>query len=141
VLVATFTCNLSFRFFVLLIEVKRINLLESFFCIYYKYSKLIFFINLLVLMRVRTKQSCCGHSLLLSSYLLCRIKWKENSCCAFEQHLQDQTHLDCPASEPFQRVIFGTTSVFYLWFRPWGVTRLLGLRGIPPRLYLSEGVG
>jgi len=34
--------------------------------------------------------------------------------------------LDCPASEPLRRAIFGTTSsIFDLWSRPWGVTRLL----------------
>jgi len=39
------------------------------------------------------------------------------------------------------RVIFGTTSsIFHLWTRPWSVARLLGLRGIPMRLYPSEGV-
>jgi len=57
--------------------------------------------------------------------------------------LQDLTHLllDFPASEPLWRAIFGTTSIFDLWSRPWGVTRLLGLRGIPPRPHPSEGVG
>ena len=28
-----------------------------------------------------------------------------------------------------------------LWSRPWGVARLLGLRGVPPRPHPSEGVG
>jgi len=79
---------------------------------------------------------CHGHSFLLSSYL-CRIKRKENSSCsACRHHLQDLTHffLSCPASEPLRRAIFGTTSsIFDLWSRPWGVARLLGLRGVPPR--------
>jgi len=38
--------------------------------------------------------------------------------------LQDLTYLllDCPASEPLRRDIFGiTSSIFDLWFRPWGV--------------------
>jgi len=87
---------------------------------------------------------CHGHSLLLSSYL-CRIKRKVNSSCsACGQPLQDLTHLllDCPASEPIWRAIFGTTSSFFdLWSRPWGVARLLGLRGVPPRPHPSEGVG
>jgi len=46
---------------------------------------------------------------------LCRIKWKENSSCSTCGHpLQDLTHLllDCPASDPLQRAIFGTTSIF-----------------------------
>jgi len=36
----------------------------------------------------------------------------------------DLTHLllDCPASEPFRHANnFGSTSVFDLWSRPWGV--------------------
>jgi len=41
--------------------------------------------------------------------------------------------LDCPTSEPFRRAIFGTTSFFDLWSRPWGVARLLGLRALIPR--------
>jgi len=41
--------------------------------------------------------------------------------------------LDCPASEPLRRAIFGTTSfIFDLWSKPWGMARLLGLRGVPP---------
>jgi len=57
---------------------------------------------------------CHGHSLLLPSYL-CRIKRKENSSCSACGHpLQDLIHLllDCPASEPLRRAIFGTTSPF-----------------------------
>jgi len=50
---------------------------------------------------------CHGHSLLFSSYLY-RIKRKENSLL-----------LDCPASEPLRRAIFGTTSsIFDLWKQP-----------------------
>jgi len=65
----------------------------------------------------------------------------------FMQHcghpLQDLTHLlDCPASEPLRRAVFGTaSSIFDLWSRPWGVARLLVLRGVPPRPHPSEGVG
>jgi len=45
-------------------------------------------------------------------------------------------------SKPLRRAIFGTTSsIFDLWSRPWGVARLLGLRGVPSRLHPSEGVG
>jgi len=79
----------------------------------------------------------------LSSYL-CRIKWKENSSCSACGHpLQDLTHLllDCPASEPLRRAIFGTTySIFDLLLsRPWGVARLLGLCGVLPRPSLERG--
>jgi len=57
--------------------------------------------------------------------------------------MQDLTHLlpDRPASEPLWRVIFGTTSIFDLWSRPWGVVRLLGLREVPPRPHPSEDIG
>ena len=82
---------------------------------------------------------CHGHSLLLFSYLH-RIIWKENSDCSVCGHpLQD---LDCPASEPLRKSIFGSSlSVLDLWSRPWGVARLLGLRGVPPHPHPSEGVG
>jgi len=74
---------------------------------------------------------CHGHSLLLYTYL-CRIKRKENSCSACGHPLQDLAHLlDCPASD----------SIFDLWSGPWGVARLLDLRGIPLRPHPSEGIG
>ena len=78
---------------------------------------------------------CChGHSLLLSSYLH-RISRKKNSACSASGHpLQDLNHflLDCPASEPLRKSIFGSSlSIFDLWSRPWDVDRLLGLRGVP----------
>jgi len=64
----------------------------------------------------------------LSSYLR-RIKRKENSSCsACGYPLQDLTHLllNCPASEPLMRAIFGTTSsIVDLWSRPLGMARLL----------------
>ena len=87
---------------------------------------------------------CHGHSLLLSSYLH-RISRKENSACSAWGHpLQDLNHilLDCHASEPFSKSISGSSlSILDLWTRPWGVARLLGLRGVPPRPHPSEGVG
>ena len=52
---------------------------------------------------------CHGHRLLLSSYLD-RISRKENSACSASGHpLQDLNHLllDCPASEPLRKSIFG----------------------------------
>jgi len=50
--------------------------------------------------------------------------------------------LDCPTSKSLRHTIFGTTSsIFDLWSRPWGMAQLLGLCGIPPCPYHSEGVG
>ena len=87
---------------------------------------------------------CHGHSLLLSSYFY-RISRKENSDCSACGHsLQDLNHLllDCPASEPLRKSIFGSSlSILDLWSRPWGVAQLLGLRGVPLRPHPSEGVG
>ena len=54
---------------------------------------------------------CHGHSLLLSSYLH-RISRKKNSDCSACGHpLQDLNHLllDCPASEPLRKSIFGSS--------------------------------
>ena len=83
---------------------------------------------------------CHGHSLLLSSYLN-RISRKQNSACSACGHpLQDLNHLllDCPASEPLRKSIFGSSlSILDLWSRPWGVARLLisaeFLRALIPR--------
>jgi len=33
------------------------------------------------------------------------------------------------------------TIIIWLWSRPWGVARLLGLRGVPPRLIPRKGLG
>ena len=87
---------------------------------------------------------CHGHSLLLFSFLR-RISRKENSVCSACGHpLQDLNHLllDCPASEPLRKSIFGSSlSILDLQSRPWGVARLLGLCGVPPRPHPWEGVG
>jgi len=87
---------------------------------------------------------CHGHILLLSSYLF-NIKRKENSSCsACGYCLQDPTHLllDCPTTEPLRRANFSTTSsIFDLWSRPWGVVRLLSLRGVSPLPILRKGSG
>ena len=41
--------------------------------------------------------------------------------------------LDCPVLDHLHRAIFGhTLSLLDLWFRPWGVARLLGLCGVDP---------
>ena len=87
---------------------------------------------------------CHGHSLLLSSYFH-RISRKKNSACSACGHpLQDLNHLllDCFASEPLRKSIFGSSlSILDLWSKRWGVARLLGLCGVPPRPHPSEGVG
>ena len=87
---------------------------------------------------------CHGHSLFLSSYLH-RISRKENSDCSACGHpLQDLNHLllDCPASERLRNSIFGSSLyILDLRSRPWGVARLLGLCGVPPRPHPWEGVG
>ena len=79
---------------------------------------------------------CHGHSLILSSYLH-RISRESEFCCSACGHpLQDFNHLvlDCPASEPLRKFIFGfSLSILDLWSRPWGVARLLGLRASIPR--------
>ena len=66
---------------------------------------------------------CHGHSLLLSSYLH-RISWKENSDCSACGHaLQDPNHLliNCPASEPLRKSIFGSFSLFSIYGPDLGV--------------------
>jgi len=90
------------------------------------------------LARCEPSQFCChSHNLFLSSYL-CRIKRKNNSCSVCGHHLQDQTHLLCLASELLRYAIFGTTSsIFDLWSIPWGMARLLGIRGV---LSLSQSL-
>ena len=65
-------------------------------------------------------------------FYLHRISRKENSACSACGHpLQDLNHLllDCSASEPLRKSIFGSSlslSILDLWSRPWGVARLLG---------------
>ena len=93
-----------------------------------------------VLLRLR----CNGHSLLLGSYLS-RIGTIENpSCSACGHSSQDTFHLflHCPATDCLRRSLFGDSlSLYDLWSRPWGVTRFLGLHGLPPCPHPSEGVG
>jgi len=82
---------------------------------------------------------CHGHSLLLFSYLY-MIKRKENSSCRACGHpLQDLTGLSRIRASPARHLWHYLH--FDLWSRPWGVARLLGLREVPPRPYLLEGVG
>ena len=87
---------------------------------------------------------CHGHSLLLSSYLFRIGRAETPSCSACGHSPQDLPHLllDCPESERLRRAIFGTSLSFLdMWSRPWGVARLLSLRGVPPRPHPPEGVG
>ena len=63
---------------------------------------------------------CHGHSLLLSSDLY-RITRKENSACSACGHpLQDLNHflVDCLASEPFRKSIFGFSLSLFLIYGP-----------------------
>jgi len=95
----------------------------------------------------QTWQTCWLSSLLSSnfSHLLYIQTFPASGSQSPLQHpLQDLTHLflDCPASEPLRRAIFGTTSsIFDLWSRPWGVDRLLSLHGVPPHPHPPEEVG
>ena len=41
----------------------------------------------------------------------------------------------------FVNLSLAPLSILDLWSRPWGVARLFGLRGVPPRPHPSEGVG
>ena len=93
-----------------------------------------------VLFRLR----CNGHSLLLGSYLsrIGRIENPSYSACGNSS--QDVSHLilHCPATDSLHRSLFGySLSLYDLWSRPWGVSRLLGLHGLPPCPHPSEGVG
>ena len=93
---------------------------------------------------VLSRLRCNGHSLLLGSYLS-RIGEIENpSCSACGHSSQDTSHLilHCPATDSVRRSLFGDSlSLYDLWSRPWGVSRLLGLHGLPPCSHPSEGVG
>ena len=78
---------------------------------------------------------CNGHSPLLASYLHRIGKAETPSCSACGSTTQDTTHLvlNCPALDSLRMAIFGhTNNITDLWSRPWGVARMLGLRGVPP---------
>ena len=93
---------------------------------------------------VLSRLRCNGHSLLLGSYLS-RIGRIENpSCSACGHPSQDTSHLILhrPATDSLRRSLFGDSlSLYDLWYRPWGVARLLGLHGLLPCPHPSEGVG
>ena len=78
---------------------------------------------------------CNGHSLLLSSYLFRIGRMESPSCSACGHSSQDTSHfiLHCPATDPLRgSLLCDSLSLYDLWSRPWGVARLLGLRGLPP---------
>ena len=93
---------------------------------------------------VLSRLRCKGHNLLLSPYLS-RIVIIVNSSCSACGHLsQDTSHLilHCPATDFLRRSLFDDSlSLYDLWSRPWRVSRLLELHGLPPCFHPSEGVG
>ena len=84
------------------------------------------------------------HSLLLNFYLS-RIGRIENPSCNACGNLSKDTSyliLHCPATGSLRLSFFDySLSLYDLWCRPWGVSRLLGLHGVPPCTNPSEGVG
>ena len=92
---------------------------------------------------VFSRLHCNEHNLLLSSYLS-RIGRIENpSCSARGYPPQDTSHLvlHCPATDSLRRSLFGDSlSLYDLWSRPWRVSWLLGLHGLPPCPHPLEGV-
>ena len=86
---------------------------------------------------------CNGHSLLLNSYLhrIGRSTSPLCSLCGSGRH--DVPHLlSCPSLSSTRGAIFGpSANILDLWARPWGVARLLGLSGVPPRPFPKDGVG
>ena len=93
---------------------------------------------------VLSRLRCNGHSLLLGSYLSRIGRIENHSCSACGHSSQDTSHLilHCPATDSLRRSLFGDSlSLYDLWSRPWRVSRLLGLHGLPPCPHPSEGVG
>ena len=84
---------------------------------------------------VLSRLRCNGHSLLLGSYLSRIGRIGNPSCSACGHSSQDTSHLVlyCPAAGSLPCLLFGVSlSLYDLWSKPWGVTRLLGLNGLPP---------
>ena len=77
--------------------------------------------------------------------LLFRIgRIKNPSCSACGHSSQNTSHLilQCPAMDFFRRSLSGDSlSLYDLWFRPWRVSQLLGLHGLPPRPHSWKGSG
>ena len=87
---------------------------------------------------------CNGHNTLLNSYLHRVGRAETSSCSNCGSEPQNLSHLvlDCPVLDHLRRAIFGQTlSLLDLWSRPWGIARLLGLRGVDPRPPSQEWVG
>ena len=85
-----------------------------------------------------------GHSTLLNSYLHRVGRAETPSCSNCGSVSQNLPHivLDCPVLDHLRRAIIGHTfSLLDLWSRPWGVARLLGLRGVDPRPHPQKWVG
>ena len=91
---------------------------------------------------VLSRLRCNGHSLLLGSYLS-RIGTIENpSCSACGHSSQDISHLilHCSATDSLRRSLFGDSlSLYDLWSRSWGASRLLGLHGFCHAPSLGRG--
>ena len=76
------------------------------------------------------------------SYLSRIGKIENPSCSACGHPSQDISHLilHCPATDSLRRSLFGDSlSLYDLWSRPWGVSRLLGHHGLPPCPFLGRG--
>ena len=92
---------------------------------------------------VLSRLRCNGHSLLLG-YLSRIVRIENPSCSACGHSSQNTSHLilHCPATDSLPRSLYGDSlSLYDLWFRPWGVARLLGLHGLPSCPHPSEGSG
>ena len=77
-------------------------------------------------------------------FYLTRIGRIENlfsSTCGYSTQETFHLILLCPATDPWRRSLFGNSSLYDLWSRPWGVAGLLGFHGLPPCPYASKGVG
>ena len=102
----------------------------------------------LVLLRharcVFSRLRCNGQSLLLSSYFSGIGRIENPFCNACGHPAQNTSHLILyyPAMNSLRRSLFGSfLSLYDLCSRPWVVSRLLGLHGLPPLTYPSEGWG
>ena len=93
---------------------------------------------------VLSRLRCNGHSLLLRSCLARIGKIRNISCNACGHPSQDTADfiLCCSATDSLHRSLFcHSRSLCDPWSRPWGVSWVLGLYGLPPCPHPSEGVG
>ena len=93
---------------------------------------------------VLSRLCCNGHSVLLSSHLskIGRIDNSSWSACGHSSQDTSNLILHCLATNSLRRSLFGDSlSLYNLWSRPWGVSRLLGLHGLPSFPHPLEGVG